>query len=88
MLELAIWMYHIGSPDPIVRAVTDVATGLVILWGVLNHYAKKESDKAFIAVHNEMRNWMAAARFYAERAGELQEKLLEAEMNEKRRDKK
>lgn len=35
MLELAIWMYHIGNPDPVVRAITDVATGLVILWGVL-----------------------------------------------------
>ena len=45
MLELAIWMYHIGNPDPVVRAITDVATGLVILWGVVNHYAKKESDK-------------------------------------------
>lgn len=40
MLELAIWMYHIGNPDPVVRAITDVATGLVILWGVVNHYAK------------------------------------------------
>lgn len=48
MLELAIWMYHIGNPDPVVRAITDVATGLVILWGVVNHYAKKESDKEFI----------------------------------------
>lgn len=54
MLELAIWMYHIGNPDPVVRAITDVATGLVILWGVVNHYAKKESDKEFMDVYNEM----------------------------------
>lgn len=44
MLELAIWMYHIGNPDPVVRVITDVATSLVILWGVVNHYAKKESE--------------------------------------------
>ena len=54
MLELAIWMYHIGNPDPVVRAITDVATDLVILWGVVNHYAKKESDKEFMDVYNEM----------------------------------
>lgn len=54
MLELAIWMYHIGNPDPVVRAITDVATGLVILWGVVNHYAKKESDKEFMDVYNEI----------------------------------
>lgn len=56
MLELAIWMYHIGNPDPVVRVITDVATSLVILWGVVNHYAKKESDKEFMDVYNEMRN--------------------------------
>ena len=50
MLELAIWMYHIGNPDPVVRVITDVATSLVILWGVVNHYAKKESDKEFMDV--------------------------------------
>jgi len=77
MLELAIWLYRIGSPDPIVRAVTDVASGLVIMWGVLNHYAKKESDRAFMDVYNEMKNWKAVAHYNAERAQELQEKLNE-----------
>ena len=63
MLELAIWMYHIGNPDPVVRVITDVATSLVILWGVVNHYAKKESDKEFMDVYNEMRNWKAVAHY-------------------------
>lgn len=77
MLELAIWMYHIGNPDPVVRAITDVATGLVILWGVVNHYAKKESDKEFMDVYNEMRNWKAVAHYNAEQAQELRERLNE-----------
>lgn len=77
MLELAIWMYHIGNPDPVVRAITDVATGLVILWGVANHYAKKESDKEFMDVYNEMRNWKAVAHYNAEQAQELRERLNE-----------
>lgn len=51
MLELAIWMYRIGNPDPVVRIITDIATSLVILWGVVNHYAKKESDKALSLIH-------------------------------------
>lgn len=77
MLELAIWMYHIGNPDPVVRVITDVATSLVILWGVVNHYAKKESDKEFMDVYNEMRNWKAVAHYNAEQAQELRERLNE-----------
>ena len=77
MLELAIWMYHIGNPDPVVRVITDVVTSLVILWGVVNHYAKKESDKEFMDVYNEMRNWKAVAHYNAEQAQELRERLNE-----------
>lgn len=33
MLELAIWLYHIGTPDLAVRIATDVATVLFLLWG-------------------------------------------------------
>ena len=44
MLELAIWLYHIGTPDLAVRIATDVATALFLLWGILNHYAKKEAE--------------------------------------------
>ena len=77
MLELAIWMYHIGNPDPVVRFITDVATSIVILWGVVNHYAKKESDKEFMDVYNEMRNWKAVAHYNAEQAQELRERLNE-----------
>lgn len=77
MLELAIWMYHIGNPDPVVRVITDVATSLVILWGAVNHYAMKESDKEFMDVYNEMRNWKAVAHYNAEQAQELRERLNE-----------
>lgn len=77
MLELAIWMYRIGNPDPVVRIITDIATSLVILWGVVNRYAKKESDKAFMDVYNEMQNWKAAAHYNAEQAQELRERLNE-----------
>ena len=35
MLELAIWLYHIGTPDLAVRIATDVATALFLLWGIL-----------------------------------------------------
>lgn len=34
MLELAIWLYHIGTPDLAVRIVTDAATTLFLLWGI------------------------------------------------------
>lgn len=53
MLELAIWLYHIGTPDLAVRIATDVATALFLLWGILNHYAKKEAEEAFLEVSKE-----------------------------------
>lgn len=47
MLELAIWLYHIGTPDLTVRIATDVATVIFLLWGILNYYEKKEAQEAF-----------------------------------------
>lgn len=44
MLELAIWLYHIGAPDLTVRIATDVATVIFLLWGILNYYEKKRSS--------------------------------------------
>lgn len=43
MLELAIWLYHIGTPDLAVRIATDVATALFLLWGILEPLRQKGS---------------------------------------------
>ena len=61
MLELAIWLYHIGTPDLAVRIVTDAATTLFLLWGILNHYAKKEAEEAFLEVSREAHYWKMVA---------------------------
>lgn len=61
MLELAIWLYHIGTPDLAVRIVTDAATTLFLLWGILNHYAKKEAKEAFLEVSREAHYWKMVA---------------------------
>lgn len=61
MLELAIWLYHIGTPDLAVRIATDVATALFLLWGILNHYAKKEAEEAFLEVSKEAHYWKMVA---------------------------
>lgn len=61
MLELAIWLYHIGTPDLVVRIATDAATTIFLLWGILNHYAKKEAEEAFVEVLREAHYWKMVA---------------------------
>lgn len=48
MLELAIWLYHIGAPDLTVRIATDVATVIFLLWGM----DRKEDCAKITAVYD------------------------------------
>lgn len=43
MLELAIWLYHIGTPDLAVRIATDVATANIVAAACGNDV--KEAEK-------------------------------------------
>lgn len=67
MLELVIWLYHIGTPDLAVRIATDVATALFLLWGILNHYAKKEAEEAFLEMSKEAHYWKMVANHRRDR---------------------
>ena len=75
MLELAIWLYHIGTPDLAVRIATDVATALFLLWGILNHYAKKESEEAFLEVSKEAHYWKMVANHRRDMLDKTRENL-------------
>ncbi len=54
MLELAIWLYHIGAPDLTVRIATDVATVIFLLWGILNYYEKKKLRRRFVRCPDQL----------------------------------
>lgn len=75
MLELAIWLYHIGTPDLAVRIATDVATTLFLLWGILNHYAKKEAEEAFLEVSKEAHYWKMVANHRRDMLDKTRENL-------------
>ena len=75
MLELAIWLYHIGTPDLAVRIATDVATALFLLWGILNHYAKKETEEAFLEVSTEAHYWKMVANHRRDMLDKTRENL-------------
>ena len=75
MLELAIGLYHIGTPDLAVRIATDVATALFLLWGILNHYAKKEAEEAFLEVSKEVHYWKMVANHRRDMLDKTRENL-------------
>lgn len=54
MLELAIWLYHIGTPDLTVRIATDAATVIFLLWGILNYYEKKKLRRHFVRCPDQL----------------------------------
>lgn len=75
MLELAIWLYHIGTPDLAVRIATDVATALFLLWGILNYYEKKEAQEAFREMSRSARYWKMVSEHRWSTIKELMERL-------------
>ena len=66
---------HIGTPDLAVRIATDVATALFLLWGILNHYAKKEAEEAFLEVSKEAHYWKMVANHRRDMLDKTRENL-------------
>ena len=57
------------------RIATDVATALFLLWGILNHYAKKEAEEAFLEVSKEAHYWKMVANHRRDMLDKTRENL-------------